>query len=254
MTDIQSQQAAENQNVDNSLPVPPNFMVIDVSHYVNLPTLSQLLEAKAAGVYGVIAKATEGATWKDKTFPHWRELCYSADILFGSYHFATTSPVVEQVENYMRVTKGASRPEIFAVDCERRKGREPVSAHEILQLALGVSSFSGKFPLIYGGNLLKEYLGTPDHPKYDPKGIAVALSQFPLWICQYNIHYICPAPWKSAKLWQWTDGTNNRPKNWRIEIPGFPGSSEHLDLNHFGGNEAELREFWGYKNERIASD
>jgi lysozyme len=227
----------------------PNFMVIDVSHWNALPNLHQLAEAKAAGVVGIIAKASEGATWKDETFPIWRDLCYKSGILFGSYHFATTSSVSSQLENYARVTAGAKQPEIFAVDCERRKGREPVSAQQILELALGVSNFSGRLPLIYGGELLKDYFGSNDHPKYDPKGIMAAMAQFPLWLAHYNISYRCPSPWKSAKLWQWTDGTNSRPPNWRIEIAGFPGSARKLDLNHFDGGEADLRKFWGMKDE-----
>ncbi len=60
--------------------------IIDLSHHNGDVDLGR---AKAAGILGVIQKATQGTGYKDPTFDANREQAIQAGLLFGAYHFGT---------------------------------------------------------------------------------------------------------------------------------------------------------------------
>lgn len=222
----------------------PNFMVVDLFHKDKVENFNL---AREAGVVAVMLKASEGATFHDPMYKNFVERADEAGLLIGATHYATDKPIMDQADNFMKqIGFGKVAPKVCAIDCETSRGRPPISAHDILALATAIATKTGRLPMIYGGELLKRYFGTFEHPMHDPKGILPSIAKFPLWLCQYNNHYTRPAPWSNVKLWQWTDGTNTRPENWRIKIPGISGDSfGNLDLNCFEGSADELRAFWG---------
>ena len=92
-----------------------------------------------------------------------------------------------------------------------------------------MKSLTGKNPIIYSGDLLKEQLG--DRPNSE-------LSQYRLWLAEYTSS---TPSWPTATfpqwwLWQYTE---------HGECDGIPGDSEgNLDLNKYTGTEQQLISEW----------
>src|SRR5260370_5799614 len=78
--------------------------ITDLSHHNGDVDLGR---AKAAGILGVIQKATQGTGYKDPTFDANREQAIQAGLLFGAYHFGTGDDGVAQAEHFLGVAKGA---------------------------------------------------------------------------------------------------------------------------------------------------
>src|SRR5260370_16659082 len=80
--------------------------IIDLSHHNGDVDLGR---AKAAGILGVIQKATQGTGYKDPTFDENRAQAVQTGLLFGAYHFGTGSDGVAQAEHFLNVvTPGAN--------------------------------------------------------------------------------------------------------------------------------------------------
>src|SRR5215467_13284055 len=89
-------------------------MVVDLSHW---DPASDYNKVKAAGIRGVIYKATEGTSYTDDTYVQQQHAAKAAGLKWGSYHFADGSSVQQQVDNYM----GFACPdpdELFCLDWE----------------------------------------------------------------------------------------------------------------------------------------
>jgi hypothetical protein len=73
---------------------PVNRKVVDISHW---NTITSWPSIKAAGVIGVIHKATEGAAYKDVNYLQRAAPAYKNGFLWGAYHFGNNSNVQQQV-------------------------------------------------------------------------------------------------------------------------------------------------------------
>src|SRR5690242_10324712 len=60
--------------------------VIDISHHQDQSI--DFVKLKAAGIIGVIHKATQGNGFKDPKYPGRRKAAEAAGLLWGAYHFA----------------------------------------------------------------------------------------------------------------------------------------------------------------------
>src|SRR5262249_30747083 len=93
-------------------------MVVDLSHW---DPASDYGAVKAAGIHGVIYKATEGAGYSDDTYVSQQRAAKEAGLLWGAYHFADASSVNAQIDNFMRFAC-PDPDELFCLDWEDNGG------------------------------------------------------------------------------------------------------------------------------------
>jgi lysozyme len=89
-------------------------LIVDLSHHNGAPDLQK---AKAAGIVGVIQKATQGTSFTDPTFAANRKKAADVGLLFGAYHFGVGADGVEQADFFLStVQPGGS--DIVVLDFE----------------------------------------------------------------------------------------------------------------------------------------
>src|SRR3954464_311784 len=69
---------------------PINRRVLDLSHH---NTVASWTDVCAAGVVGIIAKATQGDDYRDETYLDTARDALKAGLMFGAYHFGTGDDV-----------------------------------------------------------------------------------------------------------------------------------------------------------------
>ncbi len=203
-------------------------LVVDIYHGDGVVSFN---EAYAAGLRGVIHKATTGASGADDAYARRRPLATRAGLLWGAYHWGTAAPVNDQVDNFLRVADPDSNT-LVALDFERTAGDQMTieGAREFLGL---ISQKLGRNAVLYSGNVVKSDLGL----KRD-----AFFAGHRLWLAQYGPEPITQRTWSSYWLWQYTDG-NVGPG--RKTVPGIPGNRQNfLDCDHFPGTVEELRAQW----------
>src|SRR5437867_4109626 len=72
--------------------------VIDLSHHNNAVDFRRV---KAAGIVGVIHKATQGVGHVDPSYAASRSGARAAGLLWGAYHFGTGGDGVEQADHFL---------------------------------------------------------------------------------------------------------------------------------------------------------
>ena len=188
-------------------------LVIDISHH---NTVTSFADLYLSGIRGVIHKASEGATFVDKTYAKRRKDALAAGLLWSAYHFADNSTVANQVSNFLRSAQPDENTAL-ALDWEDKGARTMTlaQAKEFLQL---VFDRTGQRPMVYGGNTIKEALGgRPD----------AFLNRHRLWLCQYGDKAVCPPGWDDYFLWQYTE---------HGRIAGMAADG-NVDLNVFNGTD-----------------
>lgn len=209
----------------------PQVDVLDLSVHNEVRDLHA---TRASGVRGIIHKATEGVGFVDRKYAERRKMAKDAGLLWGAYHFANNSPVAAQVEHFLRVADPDENT-LLCLDLEdnkRASGNYTMSFDQAKEFCQLVFEKTGQRPVIYSGNLLKEYLrGRPD----------AFIARHRLWLAQYSARAVLPPGFKSYWLWQFSgDGWGGYGT-----IPGIP--TRGIDVNVFGG--VDLEKEWAL-NER----
>ena len=75
-----------------------NLRVVDIYHG---DRVSSFKKAADFGIWGIIHKATTGATGKDAKYPTRRNPAGNAALLWGAYHWGTKADVAKQVKNFL---------------------------------------------------------------------------------------------------------------------------------------------------------
>jgi lysozyme len=199
--------------------------VVDISHHNGNVDFVKL---KAAGIFGVIHKATQGVNGVDPTYTAHRTAAQAAGLLWGAYHFGTDSDGVQQAESFLKVV-GDPAKTLLALDFESNPTGPSMSLEEARAFVTHVKEATGRYPGFYSGHDIKQALGTNTDP---------VLSNCWFWLAQYGPTPVVPPNWSKWTLWQYTDGAlGPDPK----EIPGVG----RFDREVFNGTSDELRAFWG---------
>jgi len=207
---------------------PP--FVVDISHYDTVQPNGFTL-AKAAGVLGVIHKATQGVDFTDGLYATRRPLAKAAGLLWGCYHFNTGDPVKTQVEFFFSVAKPDDQT-LVALDFEDNTASEMSISQcaEFLDLA---DQKLGRKLVLYGGDRIRKQLPTADAETQE------FIGAHKLWLSEYGPVAHVPAPWTKYFLWQFTgDGTGPDPH----DVPGLT-NSDGLDVN-VCGSASTLAKDW----------
>lgn len=198
------------------------------------PALAGFQAAAAAGLWGVIHKASQGSAYKDSSYARRRSAALEAGLLWGAYHFNDGSSVKTQVDNFF----DAAIPDDKTMMCldyedNPRSNMTIGMAVDFLRYA---EDRLGRKLVIYSGNRLKENIGrlTASDQQY--------VTSHRLWLCQYGTHAVLPHGFKTYWLWQYTgDGVGQPPHSIAgITVPGGKG----IDLNVFDGTRDELVASW----------
>lgn len=201
-----------------------------------------LAKAKAAGIAGVICKATQGQDWRDGTFARIVTAARGAGLVVGAYHFASgSSDGAQQADHFLSTVAplftGGSI--VLALDWEGNPDRTngdmtPENARRFVQR---IHDRTGVWPLLYSGT---SYLGS--HLGRAPCPI---LGQCPLWAAQYGEEpgdSRVQDSWHDWTLWQYTNGGSG-PRDQRRyprKTPGIGG----CDRSVFDGDETALCAWW----------
>lgn len=180
---------------------------------------------KAGGGLGVICKATEGTTVKDKSYNLFRLQAKEAGLAFASYHFFRPSPPVMQAKAYLDFAK----PEYGErVVCDWED--DNTGADDVVVFFQAITASRPDLQLtVYSGHTAKEKLTSKNTWLADNTS---------LWIAQYGSSVSWPtSTWPQWSLWQYTD---------KGRVPGFPGN---VDCNKFNGPNANFLSWMGPASE-----
>ena len=202
--------------------------VVDLYHH---DRVSSFAKAAAAGVWGVIHKATTGATGRDSKYKARRPRALAAGLLWGAYHWGTAADVERQIDNFLRVADPDERT-LVALDFEDTPGNQMTLA-QARDFLGGVADRLGRKPVLYSGHLIKGDLGSVVDPFFGAHR---------LWLAHYSETPTVQASWSTYWLWQYTDSTAGLAPN---TVPGIPGDAKgNLDCNTYDRTKNDLRSEW----------
>jgi lysozyme len=200
-----------------------NPLVVDLSHWD--PAYDYDAVANE-GIVGVIYKATEGGSYTDPTYVSQQHAAKVAGLMWGAYHFADSSDVGRQVENFLNYAC-PDPDELFCLDWEDNGGDSmPLEDVKIWIEAVETALCRPGQCVLYGGNTIKENCNA------DP-----FLTKRRLWLCQYGNSVTLPEGWDNYWLWQFTDGVYG-PAPHTIDGIG------NCDINSYVGSAAQLIDEW----------
>ncbi|GAB3307588.1 glycoside hydrolase family 25 protein [Hymenobacter tenuis] len=206
--------------------LPPGFTgIIDTSHHHAI----DMAAVQKAGITAVIHKATEGLTFQDKRYEQRRQEAKVQGLLWGCYHYCSGADPVQQAEFFLRFAK-PGKQDLIALDWEESTSGPNMTQEQVRQFVTTIKKRTGRWPLLYGGRLLRESVGK----KPDP-----ILANCPLWYSRYTSEPlgIPQQIWPTYTLWQYTDGiVGPEPRR----TPGTSGA----DRNVFQGTTADLKRVW----------
>jgi len=203
-----------------------DLVAIDISHWQPDPV--DFAKVKAAGIIGVIHKATEGTgTVDDKLFSRANK-AMQAGLKWSTYHFLRPGSLPQQMDFYLNT--------IDPVEGERVCLDYEDQGVHIGDLEYCVNYLLSKRPdlqiTIYSGHVLKEQLGSHDSP---------VLAKTSLWLAQYSSTPSWPTQvWPQWTLWQYTD---------KASVPGITGA---VDGDRFNGSRENCAAWFGPASEEPA--
>lgn len=205
-------------------------VIVDLSHF---NTVTDFNAIKAAGIVGLIHKATEGLTYTDPTFASRRTQALAAGLMWGAYHFGDANDGVAQADHFLSVVNPGPT-DLLVLDFEQNfAGGKPVPSmtlDQAEQFVARVESVTGRYPGLYSGSYIKQLLGNNAN---------AALANCWFWLSEYGSTPIVPPAWPTWTMWQYTDG-NVGPEPHSVEGIG------NCDRDQFNGTMENLRQLWGY--------
>jgi lysozyme len=204
--------------------------VVDISHH-NI--VKDLGAAAAAGIWGVIHKASQGKAYADPDYDARRVAASAAGMLWGAYHFNTGDNVASQVEWFLAKAKPDDHT-LLVLDYEDNRLSQ-MNIHHAVEFLRLIEAKAGRKAAIYSGNRLKEtidQLGPAD---------SLYMAEHRLWLCQYGQHAVLPHYFAKWWLWQFTgDAVGPMPHN----VPGIVAGNGGIDLNTYPGTREQLEGEW----------
>jgi lysozyme len=204
-----------------------NLLVVDLSHY---DPAQDYQAVKAAGICGVIYKATQGTSYQDATYHQQRSAALDVGLLWGAYHFGDASSTKKQVDNFLSFAEIDSST-LFCLDFEDNSSSQmSVSqARDFVQECEDRLGRSGEC-VLYSGNTIKDCLGNTVDTFFGSRR---------LWLAQYGTNPQCQASWDTWWLWQYTDGTYG-PNPHTVDGCDSAG----IDCNSYAGTADQLAAEW----------
>jgi lysozyme len=169
-------------------------VVVDLSHHNASVDFAQLA---AAGIVGVLHKATQGASYVDPLYASRQTQARQAGLRWGAYHFGDGSDVPAQAGHFLAGANPAAG-DLLALDVEQNTQGSSMTLSQAEAFVQFVFQRTGRWPGVYGGSYLKQLLGS---------STTSALGNCWLWISEYASAPVIAPLWPQWTLWQYTDGT-----------------------------------------------
>ena len=131
-----------------------NLRVVDIYHEDKVTSFQNAVEA---GLWGVIHKATTGASGKDDKYSSRRKAATDAGLLWGAYHWGTKADVASQVHNFLQYAN-PDQSTLVALDFER-SGDNTMTLDQAREFLKLIDHKLGRKAVIYSGELIKVGLG-----------------------------------------------------------------------------------------------
>lgn len=204
------------------------LLVVDLSQW---NVVTDWVAMKAAGIVGVIYKATQGKDYQDPSYPGAAEAAKAAGLLWGGYHFGDGSDVGEQARNfvnYAQLTAG----DLLALDFEDYDSQMEVAGAR--QFIVEVEEELGRRGecVLYSGNTVKDQLATT---------VDSFLGARRLWLAEYGSNPVVQASWASYWLWQYTDQETVAGISGMCDGDSYAGTAGELAREWAAGPEPEAR-------------
>ncbi|OYT15775.1 MAG: glycosyl hydrolase family 25, partial [Bacteroidetes bacterium 4572_77] len=144
----------ETENKSKSIDLVGRIYGIDVSHHQGKIDWTKVKKWKNKNISFVYIKATEGATYIDKTYKINFKEARENGLLVGSYHyFRTSSSVENQFENFINTVDKSKQDIIPLIDVEEKRNWSNKEFHKNFKNFLTmVEDHFGKKPMIYTVN------------------------------------------------------------------------------------------------------
>jgi lysozyme len=199
-------------------------LVVDLSHWDTADDYNAVADS---GIVGVIFKATEGQSYTDNTYVQQQHAAKYAGLLWGAYHFADSSDVRGQADNFLRFAC-PDPDELFCLDWEDNGG-DTMSADDAKTWITMVETALDRPGecVIYSGNTAKELIDGDD----------AFFGSRRLWLCQYVTSPSVQESWDTYWLWQYTDGASG-PTPHTVDGIGA------CDINSYPGTASQLAGEW----------
>ncbi len=198
--------------------------VIDLSHHNNVASFHMV---QAAGIKGVIHKATQGLGFVDPDYQDRKTRALSINLLWGAYHFGTSADAKQQADFFLSKIEPHENT-LLALDWESY-GPGTMTLQGAAEFVMRIHQVTERWPILYSGQafLMQQAQVARLNPSWSVLGLC------PLWIARYsNKGPQLPDVWKTFALWQYTDAR---------DVPGVGKcDSEKFNSSNFG----TLAEFW----------
>jgi len=185
--------------------------VIDIYHG---NVIHDFAAIKAAGILGVIHKATQGAGYADPLYASRRKLATDAGLLWGAYSFNTGEDVKAQVGQFISHADPEDQT-LICLDFEDNPHSQ-MSLSQARQWLELMDEELGRKAVIYSGNRIKDLLGNT---------VDSFFGSHRLWLAQYGPVARVQPSWNKQWLWQYSE--NGR----------LPGTDGALDFNIYAGSD-----------------
>lgn len=195
-----------------------NPNVIDIYHGNAVNDFSAL---KAAGIIGIIHKASQGAHVADPLYATRRKQAGDAGLLWGAYSFNTGEPVSDQVNEFFSHADPDDQT-LMALDFEDNPHSQ-MSLAQMRQFLDLADAKLGRKIVLYSGNRIKDLLGDTEDE---------GLGSHRLWLAQYGPVAHVQASWDQQWLWQFSESGR------------LPGTDGALDLDFYAGSADQLAAEW----------
>jgi lysozyme len=192
-------------------------MVVDLYHGDVLADekdpVASFAKLKAAGIAGVILKATQGAHNHDPTYAARSAAARQAGLLVGAYHFNTGEAVADQVQGFLdaAIPHGDDKQTLLALDFESNAKSQMSLGAARAFLSLAYQKL-GRHLVLYSGNRIKELLPKPR----------------------------LPAAW--SKYWIWQFAGDRSGPGAPHALPGI--ATKGIDVNTYDGTPEQLAREW----------
>jgi len=212
----------------STAPLP--LHIVDIAHYDHVTSFAS---AATAGIWGVIHKATTGATGRDdEKYAPRRPEAVAAGLLWGAYHWGTNANVSAQVDHFLKVADPDTHT-LVALDFESDK-KHQMSLDQAREFLTRVAQRLGRKAVLYSGDTIKTALGNTKDAFF---------GSHRLWLAHYDDNPKVQASWDHYWLWQYTD----KKKSTRLptSVAGIPGDDEgNLDCDAYNGTKEQLATEW----------
>jgi len=163
-------------------------LVIDIYHG---DVVVDFARVKAAGIVGVIHKASQGGGVIDHAYASRRKLALAAGLKWGAYHFFDFSAPAAHQANFFLSCANAGADTLVALDWETIGNAQPSTALARAFLEEIEAKLDRK-AVIYSGNVAKEQI----------KGKDDYFGAHKLWLCEYGASWKVQESWAAPWLWQ----------------------------------------------------